>query len=201
MCESTSLIARFSFTTHLNHFHVCSAVMATTRVVLLSRMGLISEQDGETTVPISSCWQMNKNTFMSWVQSWAGSALNPDVLKRRVHRSVWYSAACAPSCFFRNDEELALQDQRFGHPPAGRQIEDLQVIKSGTCTAEATQSCTNCACARTRISHCLHGFLLRKKRLVWQLFILGCNYPASAEIITALARVQVGKKELRTAGR
>lgn len=57
--------------------------------------------------------------------------------------------------FFRNDEELA--DQRFGRTPAGSQIEDLQIIKSGTCPTEATQSCTNCACAR--ISLCVHGFL------------------------------------------
>ncbi len=81
-----------------------------------------------------------------------------DVSKRHVCRSVWYGAICAIIMFFQERRRARSADQRFGHTPAGRQIEDLQVIKSGACTTEATQSCTNCACARTRISPCLHGF-------------------------------------------
>lgn len=55
------------------------------------------------------------------------------------------------------------------------QSDDLQVIKSGTCTAEGTQSCTDCVCAHRNkpVFTCYER--TEEKHLAWQLFNLGCN--------------------------
>lgn len=55
------------------------------------------------------------------------------------------------------------------------QSDDLQVITSGTCTAEGTQSCTDCVCAHRNkpVFTCYEH--TKEKRLAWQLFNLGCN--------------------------
>lgn len=55
------------------------------------------------------------------------------------------------------------------------QSDDLQVIKSGTCTAEGTQSCTDCVCAHRNkpVFTCYER--TDEKHLAWQLFNLGCN--------------------------
>lgn len=55
-------------------------------------------------------------------------------------------------------EVARFAELRFGHMPAGRRLEDLEIIKSGMCPADATQSCRNCACLCAPISLCLHGF-------------------------------------------
>lgn len=69
-----------------------------------------------------------------------------------------------PRCSFPGAIEVArFAELRFGHMPAGRRLEDLNIIKSGTCLADATQSCRNGACLCAPISLCVHGFFFKRE--------------------------------------
>lgn len=100
---------------------------------------------------ISSCWKTYKITFFFLVH------IRAELLRCIEMACVIRCCMCTTVFFFQERWRARSADQTFGHTPAGSQIEDLQIIKSGTCPTEATQSCTNCACAR--ISLCVHGFL------------------------------------------
>lgn len=101
-----------------------SVTVVSLTAVMLSRHLLISEQ-------------LNADIFM-WRNHCFLLQRHCDVKQKRC----WCVRGCCMTTiiFFQEWRRAQIADQRFGHMPACRQIEDLQDIKSASCTAEAARN-------------------------------------------------------------
>lgn len=142
---------RFSLHTYLPFIHH-DLTVTTLCVVLLFSVGLITQQVGANTDTLSMLKDV-RNQPLIFISDLRDTAVILD---------------CTP---YMNHGSSGIMKSSLCHI----QSDDLQVIKSGTCTAEGTQSCTDCVCAHRNkpVFTCYER--TEEKHLAWQLFNLGCN--------------------------